>query len=243
MSGFAFLSVLFLGIASFRAAAHQSGPSVPVFLAAAAAALVLEGIRIRRSGRLPVSEAVRALARTIILGLVVSAGAASVGVVAAAIGGAPEVAHKMICLAKVKTVTAAMEMYLADNDGAFPSADTWCDTVGSYLQTGTDKHVFECPSVPELRCGYAYNAALSGMRRDDLSDRANTILLFESDKGWNAADGSDILPNAPRHLGGDNGSFADGHARWLSRATVIPGEMRSGWLKAYRRDDHIRWKP
>jgi hypothetical protein len=68
------------------------------------------------------------------------------------------------------------------------------------------------------------------------------VVVFESDAGKNAAGGPELLPDEPRHLGGDKYGFADGSARWLKRKPA--GGNRRGeraWLK--EPEEPVRWKP
>ena len=131
-----------------------------------------------------------------------------------------------VCLSNVKNITLALQMYLADNDEVFPPAAEWCDTLGEYVK---NDDVYRCPQAPALSCAYAYNSALDGVEADSLSDQARTVAIFESDGGWNAAGGLEMLPAEPRHLGGDNYGLADGHAWWISREKMMSGEAGVRW--------------
>jgi prepilin-type processing-associated H-X9-DG protein len=144
------------------------------------------------------------------------------------------------CLSHVKNISLAVQMYAADNDDHFPPAGEWCDVLDEYVK---NRDVFQCP---QARGGpgwnYAYNPLLSSRSMYDLADLANTVAIFESDAGRNAAGGPELLPDEPRHLGGDNYGFADGHASWLKRKSA--GEDRRGeriWLKEPVKP--VRWEP
>jgi prepilin-type processing-associated H-X9-DG protein len=102
---------------------------------------------------------------------------------------------------------------------------------------------FRCPEARSAESGYAYNAALSSAMYDSLSDAALTVVIFESDKGWNASGGPELLTDMPRHLGGDNVGFADGHAAWLGRMRINPDDPKSGRRKEYPESYHVQWKP
>ena len=111
--------------------------------------------------------------------------------------------------------------YAQQHDGRLPQGETWCDELRAYTK-GED--VFTCPEVPDLRCGYAYNAALSGVDAESIPDPMQTVVIYESDAGWNAAGGPELLPAEARHLGGENYGFADGHVAWMDRSRTRPGE-------------------
>jgi hypothetical protein len=62
-----------------------------------------------------------------------------------------------------------------------------------------------CPAHRKLRCAYAINPAAPAL--DEL--------------------GPELLPDEPRHFGGDNYAFADGAFRWIPRKRSQDGE----WTK------------
>jgi len=82
----------------------------------------------------------------------------------------------------------------------FPAARTWCDDIRDAV--GNEKP-FVCPAAAgkaagqPSRCYYAFNAKLSGLDMDKVNP--STVLLFESDRGWNAAGGPELLPSPAFH--------------------------------------------
>ncbi|MCJ7822527.1 MAG: hypothetical protein MUQ26_05530 [Armatimonadetes bacterium] len=168
------------------------------------------------------------------------------------------------CQGNLEILTSALGMYLDEYDNRFPLANTWCDGLYPYIQRRVTpwgpedmdaeiRGMLVCPAVPDLVCGYAFNAALSGAAYDAIEEPAeDTVVLFESDRGWNAAGGPELLPDEPRHLGGDNYlvfASPDLYERsgfcttdeWYHR----PGADMPRW----RRDDDVReylelrWQP
>jgi len=131
-------------------------------------------------------------------------------------------ARKAICLTNVKQVSLGLLMYTSDWNDICPNSANWCETVDEYIK---NRDALVCPDARNHDCGYAYNAALSDLHLSAVDDPADTVALFESDRGWNAAGGSELLPMEPRHLGGDNFGYLDGHATWVSRnpAADMPG--------------------
>jgi prepilin-type processing-associated H-X9-DG protein len=146
--------------------------------------------------------------------------------------------RKITCLSNVKSLAMAMQMYADDNGSSYPPAGDWCGKVRQYVRN--DK-IFVCPSASNIPCGYAFPGTKSEVQE---SDPANQVTIFESDRGWNAAGGPELLTDVPRHLGGDNVGFADGHAAWLARVRIKPDDPKSGWRKAYPETyHHLQWKP
>jgi prepilin-type processing-associated H-X9-DG protein len=152
---------------------------------------------------------------------------AGVGVFAALLfpvfSKARESARKAVCLSNVKNIALAFDMYLEDNDDRFPAAGAWCGAMEAYLPNA---EVYRCASAMDQPCGYAYNAALSHVQGIAPEHAGATVLIFECDRGWNAAGGPDLLSAEPRHLGGDNFGYADGHAEWLIRGSTAAREQR-----------------
>jgi hypothetical protein len=132
---------------------------------------------------------------------------------------ARETPQKGQCISNMKNLALAAQMYSADWD-SYPDGAVWCDAIREYV---ADPRVYVCPSAPEPRCGYAYNAALSRLEATGIASPEQTVALFESDHGWNAAGDQSLLCGKPRHLRGDNWGFADGHARWYRRGDTPAG--------------------
>jgi len=133
--------------------------------------------------------------------------------------------QRMACLHNIKDLALGLQMYLEDND-ASPPAGSWCDELLPYIM---DRDRYRCPAAPALDCGYAYNATLSSATFGALSDASRSVAVFESDRGWNAAGGLELLTKQPRHLGGDHYGFADGHVEWASRQQVLGKQSRYRW--------------
>jgi len=105
------------------------------------------------------------------------------------------------CEMNVEDMLTAMRMYLDANDNTFPLADAWCDALEPYLDAANRPAItaFVCPRASHLPCGYAFNAALSGLSYEALTDPEHTVVIFESDAGRNAHGGPELLPERPRH--------------------------------------------
>ena len=112
------------------------------------------------------------------------------------------------CLSNVRQLDLALAMY-ADANVQFPAGDKWCDAVRQNVGRSS---VFLCPEgKPGARSHYAFNAKLSGVSPKALAQPSRTVLLFETDGGWNLSGGKELLPAKPRH-GTYVIGFVDGHA-------------------------------
>jgi hypothetical protein len=138
------------------------------------------------------------------------------------------------------------KLYADDNNGKFPPGNEWCDKINRYV--GSPK-VFQCPAQENQRCSYAFNRNLSDKKHNEVP--RDTVLLFESDAGWNKASGPELLIS--RHGGRPKTylvAFADGSAgparlsdlddrgdragRILDRGAVVDELGRRGFTEGLR---------
>ena len=104
--------------------------------------------------------------------------------------------HSLGCYLNLEGMPLVFHMYAGDY-GALPPADSWCDSLSEYVHS---EEYFVCPARPDLQSGYAMNRALGSMRLEDIQTALHlTVLVFESDAGWNANGGPELLPSKPRH--------------------------------------------
>jgi prepilin-type processing-associated H-X9-DG protein len=142
-------------------------------------------------------------------------------VIIAPIRAAQAMADGINCVNNMKQLGLALRIYEGDHD-IFPSIDNWCDSIQS---TNVEAKVFHCPRMPtKQRCSYAMNARLRNVKQ--LSQiPGDTVLLFESDAGWNALGGPEIA--AGRHGSWIHIVFADGSVQALK----------------FQEIDKLRWNP
>ncbi len=71
----------------------------------------------------------------------------------------------------------------------YPKADQWCDVLVPIWQKNYHSHwvEFRCPSLPDARCTYAMNPACEPNSPPD------TVLLFETEAGWNQYGGPELF--------------------------------------------------
>jgi prepilin-type processing-associated H-X9-DG protein len=131
-----------------------------------------------------------------------------------ALAQAKQKAASIRCMNNVKQLNLGRIMYANDNKDRFPAGTGWCDSLSPYL--GGSTNVFVCPNgTPNQRCHYAFNAQLVGHGINDVQAPAQTVLVFESDGGWNVSGGPELLPAKDRHRGVYGIGFADGHAEMV----------------------------
>jgi hypothetical protein len=144
-----------------------------------------------------------------------------------ALAAAKQRAQTINCVSNEHQLALAVRIYANDHTNHFPPAATWCDAIKKYAD-GSDR-VFKCPAAATgaSRCDYGFNAALDGM--DESKVDPQTVMLFESDGGWNANGGPESMVTPARHEHGRVFvvAFADGSVQ----------EMRQSQL------NNLRWNP
>jgi prepilin-type processing-associated H-X9-DG protein len=142
-----------------------------------------------------------------------------------ALAKAKQKAHGIQCMNNVKQLNLGLIMYADDHKNLLPAGTNWCDALGPYIKNA---QTFLCPrGKPGQRCHYAFNARLAGHELKDVQAPAQTVLIFETDGGWNLAGGRELLPANPRHTRAYVVGFADGHAEM-----VVPARL-----------EKLRWDP
>jgi prepilin-type processing-associated H-X9-DG protein len=135
-----------------------------------------------------------------------------------ALGKAKQRAQSIHCINNVKQIALAVKMYQTDNNDIMPSATNWCADVQQY--TGSTM-IFECPSGDENGDRhYAFNAKLSHLSDTNLQNSAMTVMIFESDGGWNTYGGRELLTTNARHGKSVVVGFVDGHVELVSPARL-----------------------
>ena len=143
-----------------------------------------------------------------------------------ALSRAKEKAQRIQCSNNLKQLALAVKIYSADNNETLPSPTKWCDAIQSHVGTpGTSAKIFVCPTEPDRRCGYAYNANLEGKKDNEINPQ--TVLLFESNAGWNGT-------------GTANSVSAQRHSRQVVNVAFIDGSVRAVPVSQL---GTLRWEP
>jgi prepilin-type processing-associated H-X9-DG protein len=121
------------------------------------------------------------------------------------------------CLSHVKQIDLGIMAYAQDYDERYPRGDNWCDGILPYVK---NFQVYQCPNLPDAKCGNALNAGIAGHSPAEILSPAQTVLTFESHGGWNVS--SNITLAEARHRGGLNIGFTDGHVKWMRLENAQP---------------------
>jgi prepilin-type processing-associated H-X9-DG protein len=145
-------------------------------------------------------------------------------------------AQKGECVGNTVVITRAITACAASHEGQFPDARTWVQDIQPHLNADIES-LFSCPVAGEPGVGFAYNAGVSGVTLENEAELASVVILLESDASTGSSGGPELLPAEPRHFGGDNYGFADGHVVWLKRKKNPDGS----WAKEPEAD--VIWEP
>ena len=161
-----------------------------------------------------------ALAGTIVSGVALAVSIVFIGFYAAlllpSLSKAKQKAQTINCVNNLKQLGLAVRLYSGDNNDQYPAATNWCSAIRA--DVGSPKP-FVCPGdQAKLSSGYAFNAALSGMPEGDIAP--DTVMFFESDAGWNAAGGKELMITQPRHYKTYVIGLADGSVQQIQEAAL-----------------------
>jgi type II secretory pathway pseudopilin PulG len=133
-----------------------------------------------------------------------------------ALAAAKQKAQAINCVNNEKQLAIAMRMYASDNKDQLPPAATWCDAIK--VNVGSER-IFKCVAAnSSSRCDYAFNAKLGGMEEAKVAP--DTVMIFESDGGWNANGGPELMIGKPRHARVFAVALADGSVQQVRESQL-----------------------
>jgi len=130
-----------------------------------------------------------------------------------ALAKAKQKAQTINCVNNLKQLELAVRMYAGDNKDKFPPSEAWCGALGL-----GSTNILQCPANPNLPCAYAFNARLGGRKSSEVNPQ--TVMVFESDAGWNASGGPELMLKSSRHGKRFVVGFADGHIESVTAAQL-----------------------
>ncbi len=134
-------------------------------------------------------------------------------------------ARSVACLSNMKELALGVSMYVQDSDEHYPPADRWGDLARSQSGGHITRDTLRCPNSASPY-GYGFNRAFDRIGLDKVPYPADAVTVFEADAASpNVSGGRDTLSPKPRHSGGRNYGFADGHVKFGNEWT----EARLGW--------------
>jgi hypothetical protein len=125
------------------------------------------------------------------------------------------------CVNNTRQLAMTALIYAGAHTNQLPAASNWCECL---MPFAASTNILQCPATNEP-CGYAFNTNLSGMNIGRINPR--TVLFFESDAGWDASGGPEVMIQQPRHSRDFVVVFVDGHTEMINAARL----------------DQLRWNP
>jgi len=135
-----------------------------------------------------------------------------------AFASAKQRAMSVQCMNNMRQLSLAMRMYSGAHEEHFPAATNWCDAVKEYV--GGNTRVYTCAAANSTdACDYALNAQVAGL--DVSKVNPQTVVIFESEAGWNLSGGEAMVVSPARHRMRANRpsvtvAFADGHVEQVT---------------------------
>lgn len=123
--------------------------------------------------------------------------------------------YRITCASNIKQIEIALRAYELDYNGYLPKSANWNKAVAIYTKSN-DVLVCRTSWLSSPLPSYSLNRTLAGRQIGQLTNAAGDIMIYESKPGMNLSGGPELLPTPPRHSGGTNIGFADGHVRWYS---------------------------
>ena len=136
-----------------------------------------------------------------------------------AIAAGRKKAEQIQCMTNEKQLAMAIMLYSQSHTNHFPAATNWCDAIAGDIG---NKWVFKCMAAGGTgRCDYGFNSRLDGIDPARVARPDETVLIFESDLGWNGSGVVDAVSGG-RHGHGRASmvAFADGHVERVEQSRL-----------------------
>ncbi len=131
---------------------------------------------------------------------------------------AREKARQTSCCSNMKQLSMSLLMYSQDHNDKFPTGANWNQAIRPYMPKNNS--ILACPTTGCPDPAYALSANVSGKKAASFKEPFQAVALFECEPGANRAGGPELLPIEPRHSGGENYAFVDGHVKWIRRGST-----------------------
>ena len=137
--------------------------------------------------------------------------------------GPHQLALRMACGSNLAHLGKALTIYSVDNPEHYPESDQWCNSLMQYEQVKKSdflcaaikyswkRQVFPWPVPKNKECYYAMNPFCEPDSPPD------TVLLFETNGGWNLSGGPEILTTENHGGEGCNILFNGGYVQFIGK--------------------------
>ncbi|MDB6122602.1 MAG: hypothetical protein JWQ71_1595 [Pedosphaera sp.] len=143
-------------------------------------------------------------------------------------------AQTNLCRERLQLLSGAIEVYTTGHDGQLPPANTWTDALSKQISS---TNTFQCPADQSASlCSFAFNKNLDGKKLDEVAPK--TVVLFESDSGWNGVGAqADMVSRGHRPAGGN---MSISNPEKIFHVILADGSFVS---VSESETDTLRWEP
>ncbi|MCP3902206.1 MAG: DUF4190 domain-containing protein [Planctomycetes bacterium] len=142
-----------------------------------------------------------------------------IGLLLPAVGQARIAAKSVSDMSRLRDLGTTVAIYAAENQGRYVPVETW-DQVLIDAEIVIDERLYTSTFAPNDGRAFAMNEDLDGLRDEDVTDPATTVLMFECAIGSPAAGGPELFAPDPRHRAGYLVLFADGSVDQVAREDI-----------------------
>ncbi|MSU57139.1 MAG: DUF4190 domain-containing protein [Pedosphaera sp.] len=136
-----------------------------------------------------------------------------------ALSKAKQRAQTIHCVNNAKQLALGVIMYASDNNEVMPTATNWCADIQKYVG-GTQ--AFQCPQGNDsFGSHFAFNVNLNHVAVTNIPNPSATVVLFETDGGWNVSGGREAMLTNSRHGKSFVVAFADGHVEMVLPSRLL----------------------
>jgi hypothetical protein len=115
-----------------------------------------------------------------------------------------------------------MQIYADEYNGMYPTSEKWCDLLVQYLKMESDKFICKGSNAEKGQSSYCLNKNIAGKKSSEIP--SETVLLFETKKGWNQVGGPELLTFENHDGKGCNVLFNDERVEFIKAKRL--GELK-----------------
>lgn len=138
-----------------------------------------------------------------------------------------ERAERITCMANMKQLGLAFIIYAQDHSDSYPTSEKWCDLLLPYFKMESDVFICKGSDTEKDQSSYCFNKNVIGKKYSEIP--SDTVLLFETKKGWNQVGGPEILTFNNHEGKGCSVLFNDGRVEFVKKEDF--GELKWGTEK------------
>ncbi len=129
-----------------------------------------------------------------------------------------ERAERIKCMTNMRNLGIAFYIYAQDNSNSYPTPEKWCDLLVMNYEVKLEYLVCKSSDAKIGESSYALNKNIAGKKYSEVPP--DTVLLFETLRGWNQVGGSEMLTTENHKGKGCNVLFNDWHVEFVKAERI-----------------------